>query len=113
MNKEAIQTFIQKRMRKCIVGHEDPAFADECRSLGFEMDCGKSLEAAFPDKQCFCETENWRTAVELITDPIQLGTAIFSQWRYYTHWAGTGTEWNGEWFRIAFKRLSRLIEEAS
>ena len=60
---------------------DSPSFPDECWSLGFEMDCGKSFIAAYGH-------EAWNSHRELSSvigkadDIIILGSALFSQWRY-------------------------------
>lgn len=43
-----------------------------------------------------------------------LGSAIFSKYRYITHWAYCDnllSESNREWFKMAFKRLQELTNE--
>ena len=84
-------------------------FAEDCRNLGFEMDiferfykhCGRGRKK-----------ESRKTPGDLIaecTDYRALGNAVFSQWRYYNHWAyDVKTEFATEWFRAAFKRLLEL-----
>ncbi|MEG0694100.1 MAG: hypothetical protein RR444_13690, partial [Oscillospiraceae bacterium] len=65
---------------------EDTSFADECFTLGFEMDCGKAFETAYPDVKAFTDYRELDKIVEGITDIAILGSAIFSKWRYLTHW---------------------------
>ena len=60
-------------------------FPEQCRALGFEMDCGHSFIAAYGQ-------EAWNDArslavVERIDDVRLIGSAIFSQWRYFNHGA--------------------------
>ena len=47
-----------------------------------------------------------------IDDAAFLGSAVFSHWRYVTHWPwdGTPTEEDLEWFRLALGRLRELAE---
>lgn len=87
-------------------------FADECFSLGFGMDSGKWLTETFPDNDVQ-SSAGLKEIVNLIDDTFFLGTAIFSYWRYQTHWA----DWCGkaiysdevrEWMLIAFDRLIQL-----
>lgn len=57
----AVKWFDKFRETKT-VSHEveEPAFADECFWLGFEMDCGKAFEAAYPNTKAFSD---YRTAI--------------------------------------------------
>ena len=87
---------------------DSPFFPDECWSLGFEMDCGKSFVDA-------CGGEAWRShrelseAIEKINDVEILGSALFSQWRYFNHWSyGHATEEDKEWFLIILRRMQEL-----
>ncbi len=92
----------------------DHWMADECRSLGFVMDCGqafcKDYQVAFND----CDALN--NVIGRITDVSLLGSAIFSKWRYYNHWAYSGSEIlepeNRKWFILALERLKTLSEKA-
>lgn len=89
---------------------DDMAFPDECWSLGFEMDCGQSFIET-------CGEDAWRSVggllriIDSINDVKLLGSAIFSQWRYFNHWAGSGlTEEDREWFIVMLRRLKQLSE---
>ena len=74
---------------------------------GFEMDCGESFRqryGSFPN-----------TSAELcallpsVDDPVALGSLIFSQWRYWTHWSGACIDEDGWlWFKLAAQRLQEL-----
>ena len=88
---------------------EDSSFSDDCSSLGFEMDAGRSLSDAFPDVPVL-RAEGFRRIAGRITKIRFLGTAIHSYWRYRTHWCdepggGVDCEEAREWFRIAFDRM--------
>lgn len=90
---------------------EDTAFVGEgLADLGFEMDCGKSFNAAFPNHN-LGDYGTWKRGVNQ-TDSVQLlGNAIFSQWRYWNHWSNSPMEETDfEWFVIAFSRLAELTE---
>jgi hypothetical protein len=89
---------------------DDSAFPDECWSLGFEMDCGHSfIETCGED--AWRSVDGLRRIVDNINDVNLLGSAIFSQWRYFNHWAGCGpSEEDREWFIVIFRRLKRLSE---
>lgn len=90
-------------------------FAEDCRALKFEMDCGHSFIEAY-GSDAFNE-EKVRELNNVINriDNIQLiGNALFSQWRYYNHWAYSLTEANEdtkEWFLLLLRRLKSLCEE--
>lgn len=89
---------------------ESQDFPDACISLGFEMDCGQSFIAAYGE-------EAWRslaklsTIIEKIDDVNMIGSALFSQWRYFNHWSySDATDEDREWFLILFKRLNDLAK---
>lgn len=89
---------------------DDRAFLGECSSLGFKMDCGQSFIKA-------CGEEAWRSVDELqrkidsINNTKLIGSAIFSQWRYFNHWADCGPkEEDLKWFLVMFRRLKHLSE---
>ena len=88
---------------------ESERFAEDCRNLGFEMDCFESFT-----KHCNRDSENtsgnsYKELFAVCTDYHVLGNAIFSQWRYYNHWADdVKAEFDTVWFRLAFKRLLEL-----
>lgn len=88
---------------------ESGRFDEDCRNLGFEMDCFESFE-----KLCNRDSENtsgnsYKELIAVCSDYHVLGNAIFSQWRYYNHWADdVKAEFDTEWFRLAFKRLQEL-----
>lgn len=68
----------------------DHWMADDCAALGFEMDCGR----AFSEK--YEQAANNYEALEKIIDKVKdislLGSAIYSRWRYFNHWAYSGAE---------------------
>ena len=76
--------------------------------MGFEMDCGKSMEAAFPGLNAL----NDNAALERIIEQIDLqtlGNAIYSQWRYWNHWSMSPMgEEDVQWFVTALGRLAEL-----
>ena len=80
---------------------------EEMRSLGLEMDCGRSFRIV-----CGLELGDLRglePCLDRIDDPLVLGSAIFSEWRYFTHWA---TEPMGDehvrWFELTARRLEEI-----
>lgn len=91
----------------------DHYFADDCAELGFEMNCGN----AFSEK--YGAAVNDSTALKQIIDTVDdiflLGSAVYSQWRYFNHWAYSGEEIleqkNREWFIVALNRMALLSED--
>lgn len=88
----------------------DHFMADDCAALGFQMDCGH----AFLEKygQAANNYEALEKIIEDVTDIPLLGSAIYSRWRYFNHWAYTGAEilepQNRNWFITALVRLEKL-----
>lgn len=82
---------------------ESNFLARDCDALGFIMDCG---EAAY-------DTAKLKEIINDVTDTALLGSAIYSRWRYFSHWASgeaiTSSE-NREWFTTALDRLAALSE---
>lgn len=113
INAFAVKWFDKFRDIKT-VSHEveDPAFATECFSLGFEMDCGRAFETAYPNTKAFSDYRELDKIIDSIDNIHLLGSAVFSRWRYFTHWAGPGEDIlsfeNRSWFITALGRLERL-----
>jgi hypothetical protein len=76
------------------------------------MDCGQSIEEKYPRRHILENNKELKKIVNEITDVNFLGTAIFSAWRYYNHWAYSASEIAEpevrDWFIIAFTRLIQL-----
>lgn len=90
----------------------EETFADECFALGFEMDSGNSFCEKYP--KAFNDVQEFDRIIEEINDPHFLGTAIFSQWRYITHWSYCAHPLDSEyrpWFITAFRRLVSITSE--
>ena len=90
----------------------EEGFADKCFSLGFQMDSGNSFCESYPN--AFNDAEELEKIIEEIDDPQFLGTAIFSQWRYITHWSYCSHPLDPEyrpWFICAFGRLMAITAE--
>ena len=88
----------------------DHYMADECAALGFEMDCGNAFSEKYGEA-----ASNYKVLDQIIddvTDIPLLGSAIYSQWRYFNHWAYSGSEIlkpeNRTWFILALSRLAIL-----
>ena len=84
-------------------------FANECSSLGFEMDCGNSFKDKYGDA-VYSDLE-LSIVIDDIVDIGLLGSAIFSRWRYFNHWSyGPAEPKDREWFMIALSRLENLTK---
>ena len=84
--------------------------ADDCATLGFEMDCGQAFWQWYGG--AVHDAEELHKVIDEITDIPLLGSAIYSRWRYFSHWASDGDDIsnpkNRLWFILALKRLARL-----
>lgn len=91
----------------------DHYMADDCAALGFEMDCGHAFEHVYGKAASNCEELD--KIIDDVTDISLLGSAIYSQWRYFNHWAYDGAEIleskNRAWFILALSRLALLTDE--
>lgn len=91
----------------------DHFMADDCDALGFEMDCGHAFSEKYG--QAVNNHEALDKIIDDVTDIPLLGSAIYSQWRYFNHWAYTGAEisepQNRAWFILALSRLALLSGE--
>ena len=88
----------------------DHYMADDCEALGFVMDCGHAFAEKYGDAASNCEALE-RIIGEVADIPL-LGSAIYSRWRYFNHWAYSGEEimelQNRAWFTMALSRLGEL-----
>lgn len=87
---------------------ETMEFSDDCRALGFEMDCGEAFEDAYP--RCFRSAEATERVISRCEDVSLLGSALHSGWRYYNHWNSFGDFELDEraWFGVLLRRLAEL-----
>ena len=88
----------------------DTRFAEECDAIGFEMDCGKLFIEKYSEV-AFYQTSEILKIIDQISDPDLLGSAIFSRWRYITHWTRDSLldKENRPWFVTAFGRLRDIV----
>ena len=88
----------------------DGTMGDECRTLGFDMDCGRAFSNLYGE--AVNDYEKLSVIIDEVTDIYLIGSAIFSQWRYFNHWAYSGAEIlepkNRDWFVIALQRMITL-----
>ena len=86
--------------------------ADDCESLGFVMDCGHAFAEKYGN--AVSESESLVAVIGQVTDISLLGSAIYSQWRYFNHWAYSGREIleprNRMWFITALNRMRELSD---
>ena len=91
----------------------DHYLADDCRALGFQMDCGNAFSEKYGKAASSCDELN--RIIDEVTDIELLGSAIYSQWRYFNHWAYDATDIlkpeNRAWFILALSRLALLSGE--
>lgn len=88
----------------------DHFMAEDCSALGFVMDCGHAFTEKYGNAAY--DFEALERVIGQITDIPLLGSAIYSRWRYFNHWAYTGEEIlepkNRAWFIIALSRLGEI-----
>lgn len=91
----------------------DNYLADDCSNLDFHMDCGNAFEAIYGN--AVYDAGELEKVIDNISDIALLGSAIYSRWRYFNHWAYDGAEIlqpeNRKWFILALNRLAELSEE--
>ncbi len=82
----------------------------EMRKLGFEMDFGNAFMPVYGD--AINDEKDLNKVIDQIDDIALLGSAIYSKWRHYNHWAYCGEEilepQNRAWFVLALSRLAEL-----
>ena len=108
-----IGTFALRVIRAARIAGEEGIIAavspKELWALGLEMDCGKSFREVFGIEIGDCE--GFLRESHRIDDPFVLGSAIFSEWRYFTHWAdGPMEPEDVMWFEIAASRLAEITD---
>lgn len=88
--------------------------ADDCDALGYKMDCGDSFSERYG--KAVSNYEELNRIIDDVNDIDLPGSAIYSQWRYFNHWAYDGEEIlefeNRSWFILALNRLVRLSGKA-
>ncbi len=91
----------------------DHYMADDCEMLGFEMDCGNAFGERYG--KAVNDYEVLDRIIDDIDDISLLGSAIYSLWRYFNHWAYNGEEilepQNRAWFILALSRLAFLTSD--
>lgn len=91
----------------------DHWMADDCDALGFDMDCGHAFSEQYGAAEHNHEALD--KIIDDVTDIPLLGSAIYSRWRYFNHWAYDAAEIlehkNRAWFILALSRLALLSGE--
>ena len=91
----------------------DHYMADDCEALGFQMDCGHAFSEKYGNAASKYDELN--RVIDEVTDISLLGSAIYSQWRYFNHWAYDAASIleseNRSWFILALSRLAVLSGE--
>ena len=84
---------------------------NDCAKLDFEMDCGNAFSEKYDG--AFNDVNILKKVIDDVDDLLLLGSAIYSKWRYYNHWAYSGEDilesQNREWFILALERLKKLV----
>ena len=111
--KKAIYLFADRWVKKLSEKPDEHdfelSFGNDCIKLGFQMDCGNEFNKRYPG--CLnAHDEKLELVIDEIVDVDLLGSAVFSYWRYLTHWAGP-YQLEGEvckWFLLALKRMRTI-----
>ena len=90
---------------------DTPEFDNDCIKLGFKMDCGHSFIEAYGERS-FNYSKALNDVIDRIDNVQLLGSALFSQWRYYNHWdsPSNANEDTKEWFLLMLRRLKTICE---
>ncbi len=115
--KTAIFRFAKKWEERFLSGeisdHEfEGEFGEACRTLGFQMDCGQGLSSQYPG--CFrIDSKELPATAALIRDVDLLGAAVYSQWRYLTHWTQyVLDEKTRRWFALCLGQMRELTRKS-
>lgn len=91
----------------------DHYLADDCEALGFQMDCGKAFSDQYGSAASNYNELN--KVIDEVTDIQLLGSAVYSRWRYFNHWAYDAAAIlkfeNRSWFLLALGRMLVLSGE--
>ena len=89
--------------------HEvEMSFGEECFKLGFNMDCGVSFIKKYSEG-AYCNPEELEKSISKIQDIDVLGSAVFSRWRWITHYSSSSllSEENRKWFQTALQIMRK------
>lgn len=113
MNRRAVASFA-RRFREALERDRVAAlewfdWAGGFFGLGFEMDCRRAYEEAYGLRLGDADGVGGLARVD---DVAVLGSAVFSQCRYLTHWSGGYGERDADWLVTALRRLEELSGRA-
>lgn len=86
-------------------------FGEQSQELGFIMDGGRGFVEKYSG-EAYDSTADLLKILDDVKDPMLLGSAIYSRWRYLTHWSTESLldEANRSWFITALGRLAELTQ---
>lgn len=86
-------------------------FGEQSHALGFIMDGGRGFVEQYSG-EAYDSTPDLQKVLDDVSDPMLLGSAIYSRWRYVTNWSGQSLldEANRSWFVAALGRLAELTQ---
>lgn len=89
----------------------DMDFPEECSTLGFQMDLAECFIEKY-SRDAFKHAETLADILDQIDDPVLLGSAIYSKWRFITHWNHSDLTSidNRAWFILAMLRLKQITQ---
>lgn len=67
----------------------DDSLGEECSALGFQIYCGYTFFEKYKKVKTI---EEFKKILEEVTDINLLGSAVYSNWNYFNHWAYNGAE---------------------
>lgn len=88
----------------------------EMKDLGFVLDCGESLETAYPGSNALFDYRAMQQIIDRIDSVDLLTAALFSKWRYLNHWTMPGGDAdflspnNKAWFLLVLVRLEAVTK---
>ena len=90
---------------------DSDSFPNDCRSLGFGMDCGQGFIEAY-GIESWRTSEGLRAAIDRIDDIMIIGSGLFSKWRDYNHWSSPSDANydTKEWFLMLFNRMQEISQ---
>lgn len=82
-------------------------FGPECELLGFKMDSGQTFEKRLNQEKADHPGQSLDELISHIYNWETLGSALYYQWRFLTHWNDFGTlnEKDCEWFLLLLRQL--------
>lgn len=82
-------------------------FGEDCKLLGFEMDRGQKFEERLKQEETAHPGKPLADFVSNIYNWEALGSALFSKWRYLTHWSSEPLNEsipdNTDWFLLLLR----------